>query len=38
VQVDFRAGESARVPVIPPALVIHTGDLAVMRKASGSGE
>ena len=38
VQVDFRAGASARVPVIPPALVMHTGDLAVMRAASGSGE
>ena len=38
VQVDFRAGESARVPVLPPALVMHAGDLAVMRAASGSGE
>jgi hypothetical protein len=38
VQVDFRAGASARVPVIPPALVIHTGGIAVMRAASGSGE
>ena len=41
VQVDFRACNWWRafpLPVIPPALVMHAGDLAVMRAASGSGE
>jgi hypothetical protein len=27
VQIDFRAGATAKVPKLPPSLVLHTGDL-----------